>query len=101
MEGIITSSINEMTNITCIFEDIELVDIQFKKCVKGYHLINSDSINKEKWEDINAMIFSSVGIEIYSKSDGSHLPGMDINCSLGRISNKSAKYSKTKIIYTL
>jgi hypothetical protein len=102
MESIITSSsINEMMNITCIFEDIELIDINFKKCVEGYHLINSASINKEIWEEINAMIFLEVGIDIYSKSDGSHLPGMDIHCSLGRISNKSAKYSKTKISFDI
>jgi hypothetical protein len=102
MECIITSSsLNEMMNISSIFEDIELININFKKCVKGYHLINSASINKETWEEINAMIFSSVGIDIYSKSDGSHLPGMDIHCSLGRISNKSAKYSKTKISFDI
>lgn len=77
-------------------ENAELIDINFKKCVKGYHLINSSSINETIWEDINAIIFSSLGIEIYSKSDGSHLPGMDIDSSLGRISNKSAKYSTNK-----
>jgi hypothetical protein len=38
----------------------------------------------------------SSGINIYSKSDGSHSSGMDIHCSLGRISNKSAKYSNNK-----
>jgi len=77
-------------------ENIELVDVNFKKCIKGYHLINSSPINETTWEDINAIIFSTSGIEIYSKSDGSHLSGMDINCSLGRISNKSAKYSNNK-----
>ena len=83
----------------CIYdicENVELIDVNFKKCVKCYHLINSSSINETIWEDINAIIFSSLGILIYSKSDGSHSSGMDINCSLGRISNKSAKYSNNK-----
>lgn len=74
----------------------EAIDSVFKKCVKGYHLINSSAINETIWEDINSIVFSSIGIEIYSKSDGSHLSGMDINCSFGKISNKSAKYSNNK-----
>jgi hypothetical protein len=71
-------------------------DTNFKKCVKGYHLINSSPINETIWEDINSLVFSSLGIKVHSKSDGSHSPGMDINCSLGGISNKSAKYSSNK-----
>jgi hypothetical protein len=86
----------EVKSITDVCENTQLIDTNFKKCVKCYHLINSSSINEKIWEDINAVIFSSLGIEIYSKSDGSHLSGMDINSSLGRISNKSAKYSKNK-----
>jgi hypothetical protein len=84
------------TNINELFENYELININFNKCVTGYHLINSSSINETIWEDINSIIFSSSGIEIYSKSEGSHLSGMDINCSLGKISNKSAKYSNNK-----
>lgn len=87
---------HDVKNINDICENVELIDVNFKKCVKCYHLINSSSINETIWEDINSIIFSSLGIEIYSKSDGSHLSGMDINCSLGRISNKSAKYSNNK-----
>lgn len=68
----------------------------FVKCVKGYHLINSSPINETVWEDINSVLFSSSNIDIYSKSNGSHLSGMDIHCSLGKISNKSAKYSKNR-----
>jgi hypothetical protein len=77
-------------------ETAETIDDNFKKCVFGYHLINSSPINETVWEDINSLVFSSSGIEVYKKSDGSHLSGMDINSSLGRISNKSAKYSKNK-----
>ena len=68
----------------------------FKKCIRGYHLINSSPINETVWEDINAIVFSSSGIKIYSKSEGSHCSGMDIDSSFGRISNKSSKYSNNK-----
>jgi len=76
--------------------DLALININFNKCVQGYHLLNAATIKESVWEDINSLIFSSVGIEVYSQSDGSHLPGMDINCSLGGISNKSAKYGAHK-----
>lgn len=78
-------------------ENPQLVNANFKKCVKGYHLVNSSPINETIWEDINATIFTSLGIAVYSKSDGSHLSGMDMDTSIGRISNKSAKYQKQKI----
>lgn len=77
-------------------KDPALIESNFKKCVAGYHYVNQSSINETVWEEINTIIFSSLGIEIYSKSDGSHLSGMDIDCSFGKISNKSAKYSKNK-----
>ena len=80
----------------CLCENTELIDTNFKKCVTGYHLINSSAINETVWEDINAVIFTSLGIEVYSKSDGSHSSGMDIDCSFGKISNKSAKYSSNQ-----
>lgn len=83
-------------NIKDVCKNPNLIDINFKKCIKGYHLINSSVINETIWEDINAIILSSLGILIYSKSEGSHSSGMDINCSFGRISNKSAKYSNNK-----
>jgi hypothetical protein len=76
--------------------NIKLLEENFKKCVKGYHLINSSPIIEKIWEDINANLFTSVGIDVHSKSNGSHAPGMDIQCSLGGISNKSGKYSNGK-----
>lgn len=91
MSYLLTTLKNKCENLKLID-----IDINFKKCVKGYHLINSSAINETMWEDINALVFTYSGIEVYSKSDGSHSPGMDINCSLGRISNKSAKYSNNK-----
>ena len=78
------------------FCDVKLIEETFTKCVNGYHLINTSCINETIWEDLNSLIFSTVGIEVYSKSDGSHLPGMDINCLFGKISNKSAKYTINK-----
>jgi hypothetical protein len=54
-------------------ETAETIDDNFKKCVFGYHLINSSPINETVWEDINSLVFSSSGIEVYKKSDGSHL----------------------------
>lgn len=53
-------------------------------------------ISETLWEDINALILKYNGYEIYSTSSGSHLSGMDINSSFGRLSNKSSKYSKNK-----
>ena len=72
--------------------DHKLVNNNFNECINGYHKINSSPINETIWEDLNAEIFTSVGIDILSKSEGSHLSGMDLNTTLGRISNKSAKY---------
>jgi hypothetical protein len=78
------------------FCNIKLLEENFKKCVKGYHLINSSPIIEKIWEHINANLFVSVGIDVQSKSNGSHAPGMDIQCSIGGISNKSGKYSNGK-----
>lgn len=89
-------NINCRKNILDFSVNKDQINTHFKKCVEGYHLINSSFINETIWEDINALIFSSLGIAVYSKSDGSHLSGMDIDCSLGKISNKSAKYSNHK-----
>jgi hypothetical protein len=64
--------------------------------MNGFHLINSCNINEKIWEDLNSLIFTKSGIEVISKSDGNHLPGMDIQTSLGGISNKSSKYSSQR-----
>ena len=85
-----------MCDITEVYDEHILFDINFKKAVTGYHYINSNPINETTWEDLNSLIFLKSNIEIYSKSDGSHLSGMDIHSSFGRISNKSSKYSCNK-----
>jgi len=68
----------------------------FINCTKGFHIVNDATINEATWEDINKQIFVASGIAVYSTSEGSHLPGMDIDSSLGKLSNKSAKYSLNK-----
>lgn len=94
---IVDSSVNK-SSIAKIEDlcNMELVNTNFNKCLNGYHMINSSSVNETIWEDLNALIFTSLGIEVYSKSDGSHSPGTDIKCALGNISNKSAKYSSNR-----
>jgi hypothetical protein len=82
--------ISEESDVCVLFDD------NFKKGITGYHYINSTPVNETVWEDINSLIFSKSNIEIYSKSDGSHLSGMDIHSSFGRISNKSSKYSSNR-----
>ena len=79
-----------------IFPNMELLNINFNKCVNGFHLINSGNINESIWEELNSLIFKKSEIKVTSKSSGSHLSGMDIQCCLGGISNKSAKYSLNK-----
>jgi hypothetical protein len=90
-----------MNNLKIVFCDNKMKEeftIAFKKCVTGYHLMNASPINETVWEDLNELILTACGVEVMNKSNGSHCPGMDINCSLGRLSNKSAKYDAKKNI---
>lgn len=64
----------------------------FQKCVRGYHLINSEPIKEAVWESINSVVLTHSGENIYEKSSGSHSPGSDISSSIGNFSNKSVKY---------
>jgi hypothetical protein len=64
----------------------------FKKCVRGYHLINMDPIKESVWESINSLVLTHSGGIVYEKSSGSHSPGSDISSSVGNFSNKSVKY---------
>ena len=72
------------------------LDTNFKKCVKGYHLINDDPIKETPWEDINSLILKASGCEVKSQSNGSHKSGVDLYCSLGNFSNKSTQYDAGK-----
>jgi len=64
----------------------------FKKCVRGYHLLNGEPIKESVWEAINTQILTHAGCTVYSQASGSHSPGSDISCSAGNFSNKSVKY---------
>ena len=88
--------IMQIKKLTDVCTNLALLRANYVKCFQGYHLINSSPINETIWEEINSLIFTSSNIPVYSKSNGSHLSGMDINCLLGRISNKSAKYAKKR-----
>ena len=46
----------------------DLIKSIFQKSILGYHLINSTPINEKIWEDINALIFSNIGVKILQKS---------------------------------
>jgi hypothetical protein len=76
-----------------------LLQKNFETCLQGYHNINSCPLKEAMWEEVNIDIFESLGISINNKSNGSHLSGMDIDCSIGKISNKSAKYINNKSNY--
>lgn len=66
----------------------------FKKCVKGYHMLNDSPITGRCWEDINSIVLTTSGYQVHNQSDGSHKSGKDITSSLGDLSNKSAKYTR-------
>lgn len=77
----------------------ELVDgfkKYFKRCIRGYHLVNLDPIKESVWESINCQVLMHSGGTIYEKSSGSHSPGSDISSSIGNFSNKSVKYDSLK-----
>jgi len=73
----------------------------FRKCVIGYHFINSEPINETVWEAINSQILVASGCEVTNKANGGHTSGRDIMCALGGLSNKSAKYSKNKTDFAI
>ena len=74
----------------------QLFALNFNKCVKGYHLLNASPINETIWETINSEILENSDCKVQIMSNGSHSTGKDITCDLGGLSNKSAKYDKSK-----
>ena len=66
----------------------------FKRCVRGYHVLNKDPIKESVWETVNALILVRSGCSVLSQSNGSHSSGSDISSSIGNFSNKSVKYDK-------
>jgi len=71
----------------------------FNECIKGHHLIDDDSIIGTHWENLNAEIIVASGYKIHSQSNGSHKPGKDLSCSIGSLSNKTAKYTRGNISF--
>ena len=96
LNTVIETSQDVKTKKDDIFEKRDELRINFNKCVKGYHMVNSLHINETRWKGINATLLISSGVEIYSNSDGGNSSGMDINSSLGKLRSKSAKYSTNK-----
>lgn len=70
----------------------EGLESYFKKCVRGYHLLNLDPIKESVWETINTQVLTHSGCTVFSQASGSHSPGSDISSSVGNFSNKSVKY---------
>lgn len=64
----------------------------FKRCVRGYHLVNAEPIKESVWEAINTQVLTHSGCTVFSQASGSHSPGSDISSSIGNFSNKSVKY---------
>ena len=85
--GLSSITINDGLNV----ETKQKLSENFIKCVSGYHLINNDPIKETPWEDINSTILEESGYIINSQSNGSHKSGSDLDCSLGKFSNKSCK----------
>jgi hypothetical protein len=99
---ILTDFIEEPTeNLEDLGLNFELLNANFQKCIRGYHLINSEPINETVWESINCQILVASGHSIDSSSKGSHSCGRDILCDFGGLSNKSSKYSKGKTEFSI
>ena len=71
----------------------------FKKCVRGYHILNKEPIKESVWEAINTQVLQHAGCSVASQSNGSHAPGSDISSSIGNLSNKSVKYNESSRSY--
>jgi hypothetical protein len=70
-----------------------LVKQPFNLCCKVHHSILSSPINEKIWELYNKDLLESIGVCVEYESNGSHMSGMDLKCSFGSLSNKSAKYT--------
>jgi len=100
-KAILTDFVVEPAPLEDLGLNFELLNANFQKCVKGYHLINSDPINETVWESINCQVLEASGNTIDSSSKGSHSCGKDISCDFGGLSNKSSKYSKGKTEFAI
>lgn len=91
------NSLKEYNNTNHITDNMkQKFSSNFIKCVKGYHLLNASPINETIWETINSEILEKSDCKVLNISNGSHSSGRDIICDIGGLSNKSAKYNKTR-----
>lgn len=90
----ICKTVNFIVQTIC--NERQLLQQNFIKCIRGYHITNSSPINQTLWEDVNSTIFKHSNINVFNQSNGNHQSGMDISSSIGNISNKSSKYSNNK-----
>ena len=91
-------SFNQETNKNIISKGmIDILSLNFNKCISGYHIINDDPIKEAPWEDINVIILNTSGLRVTSQSNGSHKSGGDLTCFLGCFSNKSTQYTKENL----
>jgi hypothetical protein len=91
-----SKTVNNITEYTIDEIKKQLFSINFIKCIKGYHMLNSSPVNETIWETINSEILEKSGCNVLHMSNGSHSSGRDIICDIGGLSNKSAKYNKNK-----
>lgn len=83
---------NNSLDLSLSEEILKNLSVNFSKGVKGHHLINDNPIKETHWEYINAQVLTASGCTVKSQSNGSHKPGADLSCSLGKLSNKSTQY---------
>lgn len=89
----IMSLINEETR--------KKLSANFTKAISGYHLVNDAPAKEAVWEDLNALMLEKSGCSVEEQARGSHKPGSDIACSLGRFSNKSTTVNKDKASFDI
>jgi hypothetical protein len=73
----------------------------FTKAICGYHMVNDAPVKEAVWEDLNVLVLQRSGCVVDEQSRGSHQPGADITCSLGRFSNKSTMVNRDKASFDI
>ena len=73
----------------------------FQKAIRGYHMVNDAPVKEAVWEDLNVLVLQHSDCPVEEQSRGSHKPGADITCSLGRFSNKSSTVNADKASFDI
>lgn len=74
-----------------IKKNLNIIKLNFKKSIKGYHIVNKTPIKEAPWEEINSQILNKSKIYINYCANGSHISGCDLKTNFGNISNKTSK----------